>query len=581
MHTPLVKNGQSDYTVIYPQNASPSVLLAAREFVNLAEEVTGAVLPMKADSESVTSPEVLIGYTNRNSQAYGKVAKAQQGNDGFMIRSGEGELVLAGGDQRGTLYAVYTFFEDYVGCRWFTPKITRIPKKSSILVPEISRIEKPALEYREPYFYEVFSAGQEWSVKNKCNGTSAKIDNEHGGAVRYGAFVHTFNSIIPPAQYGESHPEYFSMVDGVRKVDHSQLCLTNPEVLEIAIKKVRQWIKDSPESMIFSVSQNDWGNYCTCPSCAAIDAEEESHAGSLLRFVNAIAADIADDYPEVAIDTLAYQYTRKAPKLTKPLPNVIIRLCSIECCEVHPYRSCHVSKDNLPSPSGQPFAQDLADWSDICDRLYIWDYSANFHLYLFPHPTLHAFADNMQFFVENSVKGVFHEGCDGDGGGGYCAELKAYITAKLMWDPYCDVQRHRSEFLIAYYGLAAYKMHQIFDQFLTSALEGGAHLFFAMAANQVFVKQDDILIPRCRRLFDEAELMAESDEILDRIKRARIWLRLLEITSMPVGEVGRAELIDNLEADCLAYGYRNMGCAPIMSVKELFDLLREKSDTHP
>lgn len=581
MLTRLVENGKSDYKVVVSAQASPSERLAAKEFVSFIKQITGAELPVAEDTAPEEKHEVLIGYTARECVAYGKVSLDQCGDEGFIIKADGEKLVIAGGRLRGTLYGVYTFLEDYTGCRWFTPKLSRIPKKSDILIPEISRFEKPALEYREPYFYEVTSGGQEWSVRNKCNGSSVPIDEEHGGHVRYGAFVHTFSSIIPPKEYAKTHPEYFSMIDGQRVTEHSQLCLTNPEVLRLTVEKVREWISKRPDCKIFSVSQNDWGNYCTCPACAAVDEEEESHAGSLLRFVNAVAEAIEKEYPDVLIDTLAYQYTRKAPKHVKPRKNVVVRLCSIECCELHPVSECHVTINDNKSPSGNPFAVDLAEWKKICERLYIWDYSANFHLYLYPHPTLQVFAPNMRFFVENNVKGVFHEGSDGKGGGGYCAELKAYLMAKLIWDPYCDAKRHEAEFLCAYYGLAAYKMKEIFDAILRSALDCGGHLFFAMAASQEFTKKDDNLVVKCKRLFEEAELMAENDEILERIKRARMWLLLLEITKLQVGEPGRAELIDMFEKRCEEFGYEIMGCAPTMTVKELCDYLRVKSDMHP
>ena len=70
-----------------------------------------------------------------------------------------------------------------------------------------------------------------------------------------------------------------------------------------------------------SVSQND--NYAQCESSAekAINAAEGTAGGALFRAVNFIADAIKDDYPGVAIDTLAYQWSRPAPKITKPWPN--------------------------------------------------------------------------------------------------------------------------------------------------------------------------------------------------------------------------------------------------------------------
>lgn len=66
----------------------------------------------------------------------------------------------------------------------------------------------------------------------------------------------------------------------------------------------------NPDASIISISQNDNEEYCKTPAEAAIIAEEGSPMGPMLRTVNAVADDIASDYPHVAIDTLAYQVTR-------------------------------------------------------------------------------------------------------------------------------------------------------------------------------------------------------------------------------------------------------------------------------
>ena len=106
------------------------------------------------------------------------------------------------------------------------------------------------------------------------------------------------------------------------------------------------------------MSQNDNRNYCTCDKCAASDVREGSPAGTLLRFVNAVADDIAKDYPDVVIDTLAYQYTRPVPKITRPRPNVCVRLCSIECCFSHPL-------DDDTCAQNAAFHRDIVAWNEV------------------------------------------------------------------------------------------------------------------------------------------------------------------------------------------------------------------------
>lgn len=70
---------------------------------------------------------------------------------------------------------------------------------------------------------------------------------------------------------------------------------------------------------------------------------------------------IMTDTPDIyfgpkAIDTLAYQYTRPAPKKTVPRSNVIIRLCSIECNFALPFSD----------PSNAPFQKVSVLVSIVC-----------------------------------------------------------------------------------------------------------------------------------------------------------------------------------------------------------------------
>ena len=100
---------------------------------------------------------------------------------------------------------------------------------------------------------------------------------------------------------------------------------------DVELPNVLERIRRDPDATFYGVSQNDWRGYCECTNCAAVDAEEASHAGTMVRFVNAIAEAVEKEFPGKFIETLAYQYTRKPPKITKLRHNVIPCLCTIEC----------------------------------------------------------------------------------------------------------------------------------------------------------------------------------------------------------------------------------------------------------
>jgi hypothetical protein len=119
---------------------------------------------------------------------------------------------------------------------------------------------------------------------------------------------------------------------------------------------------DSPEYLIYDVSQNDWRNPCQCEKCQAIVQKEGSESGLIIWFVNQVAEAVEKEFPDKFIGTLAYQYTRTPPKYIRPRNNVVVRLCSIECCFAHDFKTC---------PENKSFLDDLQKWATLAPHLYI------------------------------------------------------------------------------------------------------------------------------------------------------------------------------------------------------------------
>jgi len=219
---------------------------------------------------------------------------------------------------------------------------------------------------------------------------------------------------------------------------HSQLCLTNPDVLRIATERVLQWIDEHPEVPIFDVSQNDGGGACECEACAAVVAEEGSQHGPILRFVNAIADAVAEGHPDKWVETLAYSYS------TKPRDNVIIRLCHAGCY-YHGFEACGL---------GANLAAYIDEWSKLTQRIFIWHYATNFAHYLAPNPNLEGLAKDIRYYAAHGVNGLMAQG-DYQSPGGELAELRQYLATQLMWDPSRDPLEVRREFCEGYYGPAS------------------------------------------------------------------------------------------------------------------------------
>jgi len=435
----IAQNGEAKAVIVLAADATEPERHAATELTGFLRQITGAKFEIQAPPAAGQS-RLLVG------PGAAKSAKADfstdgLGSDGIVIRTVGDDLILAGGRPRGTLYAVYTFLEEHIGCRWWSSKASSIPVKPTLEIGRLNIRYMPPLEYRETFWFDSFDGN--WSVRNKSNGNSERLDAKRGGKHIYQGFVHTFFPLIPPDKYFEDHPEWFSKIKGKRSHERTQLCLTNEEMRAELIKNLKERLRNNPAATIASVSQNDWHGNCQCSKCVAIEKEEGSPSGLMLRFVNAVSEDIEEEFPNVAISTLAYQYTRKPPKITKPRPNVIVRLCSIECSFSKP----------LADERNKKFRDDIVGWSKICNRLYIWDYTTNFRHYIMPHPNLLVLGPNVKFFVDHNVKGLFEQGAY-TSNGAEMAELRAWVLAKLLWNPALDGQELIDEFIAGYYGPA-------------------------------------------------------------------------------------------------------------------------------
>ncbi len=455
------------------------------------------------------------------SRALARIAPAlppkDLGSEGFVIETRGPHLVIAGGGQRGTMYGVYEFLER-LGVRWFTADVTRVPRLQTIPLGTLRIRQEPAFEYREPFFTEAFD--RDWAARNRANGNHAKLDASTGGKVGYYPFVHSFNQLVPPEKYFTEHPEYFSLIDGKRRAERSQLCLTNEDVLRIATETVERWIAEHPEATIFSVSQNDWEGWCECDRCRRVEEEEGgAHSGPVLRFVNALAERIGKKHPDKLIDTLAYWYTEAPPLRVRPRPNVRIRLCPIGICTAHSFSQC---------PRSAYFYKNLQAWAKITDQLYIWHYNTNFTHYLLPFPDLDELGADIALYRQTGVKGLFLQGAYAEGGGGEMAWLKSWVLARLLWDPSRDVWKLVDEFLQGVYGRAAPLMRQYLDllhgEVRTPPAGRGMHLWIFNVPDY-----SQRLLDEGFRLFGEAEKAAETEEIRRRIRKDRLSLEYLAL----------------------------------------------------
>lgn len=436
------------WRVMAPDPAPPAVAHAAAELRALLGAAGVAVTIATAADDADTS------RTSTLSLAVDPSLPAE----GLLLRLEADRVHILGGSPRGVLYGVYEFVERYLGVRFLTADHTHIPSDAAQRpLPREAFAYTPPFDFRWPYLGEttLFPA---FAARVRCN--TVAVDDSLGGVSGQRLISHSFGEQLPVAVHGAAHPEYFAMQRGARLLEAfgggPQPCLTNPEVRAIVTAAVLAEVAAHPDRDNVSVSQTDNDLYCRCPDCEVVNQAEGTPMGTTLAFVNAIADSVAHHHPGKQVGTLAYWHTRKPPTTLRPAANVQIQLANIECCGLH-------ALDDPTCPRNIEFMADLRGWSAIADQVYVWTYVTDFRHYDLPFPNLRSLGPNLRLLADLGVRGVFAQS-HGQSTSGDLSDLRNYVLARLLWNPYLDAQALVEEFCRLHYGAASSEILAYIDR---------------------------------------------------------------------------------------------------------------------
>ncbi len=555
----LAAPGQAPAPIVLADGAIAPEQTAADQLAHYLGRAAATEFEIVAEAEALAdTPAIFVGPTARAAEAGIDVAAlaAEQ----WIVRTVDDDLIIAGGRPRGTLYAACHFLEDVIGVHWWSPWAENVPTMPTIEVADLDLSGEPVLQYRDIYTLYGNDGGA-FAARNRLNRQGdAKIAGEWGGGMDYGPpyHVHTFFMYIRPDEYFEAHPEYFSLINGERKAERTQLCLTNPELRELFRDKLIAYIEQSraqaaeagePAPRVFSISQNDWGGACQCDVCQAIAQAEGSEAGPLLDFVNYMADAIAEDYPDVYVSTLAYQYTQAPPASIRPRDNVIIRLCDT---------TSNFTRA-ITDPENEQFHDFLLSWAEIAPNLRVWDYAVTYaEPRGMPMPSVHTYARDFQFYAENNVEGVFTEleyPVRAD-----MRDLKVWMMIKLLEDPYQDYGALLETFTDGFYGPAGPMIREYLAALEASSQEHLSYISMGAALPAYRYLTLDF-VRAAHGIFDRAEAaVAGDDELLQRVRHARMPLdratvALFRALSRQWAQAGNDPATIPLDRDAIAARY--------------------------
>lgn len=379
------------------------------------------------------------------------VFNANNEDDDFTEISLKGNVLTFSGGKRGIIYSVFTFLEK-LGCRFYTPKMEKLPKTDGHL-SDFSLVEQSPFIFRDVLDNE--AKDKEWCLKNKINSDlwhTRKLKEEDGGAYTFvGIPAHSLTGEFLLKPFVESNPEFFALKDGKRRTDaHGQVCMTNRDAIQKVTEEVKKLLAKNPDKNIVSVSSGDNDNFCECEKCKQ-SIHKIGLTNTYFNFVNAVARNIKKEYPKVLIHTFAYEMLDDFKDGFEFEDNIMVQFCLARNCKLHSLtdESCGLNVFAL---------NNLKKCTSICKNIFIWEYINCFKYQLFPFPHITHYREDIQAFRDLKVKGLFYEGAHRDWENVSFAgirELKCYILSKLMWKPDMskeEYEEHIREFCQAFYG---------------------------------------------------------------------------------------------------------------------------------
>lgn len=494
----IVDNGKAKAQIVIKKDANITEKYAADEFAKYVEISTG----VKLDITNTPKPTGNIYISTREN--------APDDNDRVNITCDGKNLYLRGNNDRGTLYSVYEFLEQYMGVRFFTQDCEKVPAYDVYKCDDnIKYTYSSPLMIRDTD--HVQSAWCDFSPKFRINGAQAGNDPKLGGRLDFALyFCHSFEQVMPVDKYGKEHPDYYAN-QNITKTN--QLCMTNPEMRKEYVKNVLNDLKSKniTKGMI-DVSQNDNRIKCECDRCKAAEEKYGAYSGVLIEFVNYVAAEIEKVYPDIIVETLAYQITKEAPTNIKARDNVYVRLCSIECNFSEPFEykdknAPYTKVEGTINPTvdenamNKKFDANITKWAKLTKNLYIWDYVVNFNNYHIIHPNFQVLKSNINYLINHNAVAIFEE-ADRHNYAASFDELRNYMYCRLMWDPTLDDKALMNEFCENVYGKGSDDILEIL-KICTDLIVNGHYYMNPYPSNNNTWLDDDNMI-KCIELFQSA-----------------------------------------------------------------------------
>lgn len=536
--------------IVVSSLASETEKFAARELATYLQKISGREISILETQSTPpgAAPSIIIGRHPANADLATQVKGLEEtivdvqpglvrliGGKGDSITAPNGKLHVY---EWATLYAVYDLLDE-IGVRWYRPESwgEHVPQLETITLLSGRRRHVPVYKYRwgvNGYRNPVDQTPEQkemariWAIRNRQNTQMAtppemRFPSQQGGT-HWLNITHMYDTLFPVTRYFETHPEYYALIDGKRRKD-GQLCLSNPEVQQLAADKVIAFSREAPQFETHSLEPLDNDLWCQCEQCKAMDDPNQksiwsngtidwersmvdvSMSNRIAAFGKIVAGKVAQSGQPIKLGWLAYLTHTEPPSRIHDLPkNVIVQPAAFSSAFFDPQDSFSDYSRDLFDPASKPnqkFVEALNGYGKMT-RMLTYEYWSGI-AWVGPMPLIRTMKDRVQSYRQFPIDGIYSETSPHWGPQG----IGLYFFTRLLWNPDLDIEKELDSYCKNYYG-PAYKPMLEYHTLLEDAAHAGIpHHSYGIGTHAIFTPE---VVERMGQAINEAKALIGDKE---------------------------------------------------------------------
>lgn len=469
----FVQNGKSDYKIVVSENAAEEENVAASELAYFFNQATNISLTIEDDSKTYDENARIfsVGETKVMQSRGVIVDKEELNSQGFIIKTVGNNLILCGGGEFGTLWAVYAFLEHafHYDC---------LSADEILLDKNVTELVKYNFDIKSiPSINERFASTPHTNVDITTAHRMRFTNRETESFIQLGS-IHDSFKVLPPEVYNDAtktetyHPEWY-MKTGEQlcysaRGDEEKLNL----MVQTAFENIKIYITENPRKNNFMFGQEDKNVWCDCNACKSSRKTYNTDAAVVIKFMNKLSLLVNDWLKEVSpgrevnIYFFAYHKTTEAP--VKMVDGVYQPIDdSVRCGKnVGVYYAPISAKYTLDFDHSlnATYKELLMKWNALTENITLYLYQTNFRYYLVPYNTFNSMQPIYDFCASTGCKGLYDQGqMDNQVCTGF-TYLREYLASKVLWNSKCDAAYYTDKFFENFYRTAEKPMRAYYDE---------------------------------------------------------------------------------------------------------------------